>query len=263
LPGILPDAALIRLRHLLQHTSGVHDMTRTSEFQALYRAEGGPERMRYHAWTPRELLAFVVDRPLQFVPGSSWFYSNSNYTLLGMVIERVTGNGYGVEIGRRVLRPLGLRHTRLPGNDPCIGMPHAHGYFADTGGGVLTPFDMSVYNPSMAGAAGELVSTTADLNRFFRALIGGRLLRPAQQRELLTAWPTQGATNYDYGLGLMTITLPGGTRLWGHRGDFLDAYYTESWSSQDGRRQVTVATTPWGDSPKNGIRAFLAAAFEG
>jgi D-alanyl-D-alanine carboxypeptidase len=100
-----------------------------------------------------------------------------------------------------------------------------------------------VLNPTVAGASGELITTTTDLNRFYHALLTGRLLRPAQLTQMRTAWPT--GRSYDYGLGLQTKQLANGTRLWGHEGDIF-GYQTSCWTTEDGSRQLTVAATPWG-----------------
>ena len=260
LPDLIPDGARITLHHLLQHTSGVANYTNTPSFRAVYSSEAEIVRMRNRTWTPRELVAFVDDLPLQFEPGTSWLYSNTNFVLLGMVIERVTGAGYAAEVRRRILRPLGLRHTLFPGTDPFITGAHPHGYLAVEHNGVEEPTDITIFNPSIAGAAGEVISTAADLNVFFRALIDRRLLGPAEQAQMQTKHATP--RDYEYGLGLMTRTVVGGPRLWGHRGDIF-GYYAESWTTEDGGRQLTVAATPWGDvDPKVPISDLVDTVFE-
>jgi D-alanyl-D-alanine carboxypeptidase len=114
-------------------------------------------------------------------------------------------------------------------------------------------------NPTVAGASGELVTTTADLNRFYRALLTGRLLRPAQLAQMRTARTT--GHDYDYGLGLQTRLLPNGTRLWGHDGDIF-GYQTLSWTTDDGRHQLTVAATPWGTGDLDGLfDTLITSAF--
>jgi D-alanyl-D-alanine carboxypeptidase len=259
LPDVLADGARITLHHLLQHTSGVANYTNTPSFRAIYASEAEIVRLRYRTWTPRELVAFVDDLPLLFEPGTSWIYSNTNFVLLSMVVERVTGADYTAEVRRRILRPLGLRHTQFPGTDPALTGAHPHGYLAVAQNGVEEPVDITVFNPSVAGAAGEVISTAADLNVFFRALIDRRLLGPAEQEQMQTAHAT--ARDYEYGLGLMTRTVAGGTRLWGHRGDIF-GYYAESWTTEDGRRQLTVAATPWGDvDPKVPITDLVETVF--
>ncbi len=259
LPGILPGGARITLRHLLQHTSGIANYTNAGSFRAVYSSAAEIVRMRNRTWTPRQLVGFVADLPLLFEPGTSWLYSNTNFVLLGMVVERVTSAGYAAEVRRRILRPLGMRHTQAPSTDPFLTGPHPHGYLPVARHGVEEPVDITVFNPSVAGASGEMTSTAADLNVFYRALIDGRLLRPAEQREMLAA----RATTHDngYGLGLMTRVTAGGTRLWGHRGEIF-GYYAESWTTGNGGRQLTVAATPWGRiDPKVPIADLVETVF--
>ncbi|HEX6685270.1 MAG TPA: serine hydrolase domain-containing protein [Candidatus Limnocylindrales bacterium] len=238
LPGAVPGANEITLRNLLQHTSGVPEYM--ERFYELYPTTADVVRQRFRRWTPGELLALVEGRPPLFEPGTSWSYANTNYTLLSLVIKRVTGNDYATEVSRRILRPLGLRHTELPGNNPLIPGPHAHAYLpADETG---EPVDVSVFNPSIAGAAGEIVSTTADINRFLGALLGGRLLPPAQLARMKTTAPG----NTDYGLGLLQLQLPGTKLLWGHTGSIF-GYLTLALGTQDGRRRIAMSINPWGD----------------
>jgi D-alanyl-D-alanine carboxypeptidase len=251
-PGAPSYGDRVTVRHLLQHTSGIDDYAKSAGFTALYHADGGIDRMRYRTWEPPDLIALVGDRPPLWEAGAAFRYSSTNYLLLGMLVEKVTGRNWAAEAGRRILRPLGLRHTRLPGTEASMAGPHLHGYAPGK-------VDVSVYNPSVAGAAGEMVTTATDVGTFLAALIRGRLLRPAELRQMLTVRP--GRLDYEYGLGLMTRTLPGGTRLWGHRGNFLDAYFTEAWTNGD--RQVTLAVTPR-DSvyPADAITSALRAAFD-
>jgi D-alanyl-D-alanine carboxypeptidase len=126
----------------------------------------------------------------------------------------------------------------------------AHGYLPRFIDGVVEPVDVTDFNPSAAGASGELLSTTADLNRFYRALITGRLLRRDQLAQMRTTTPT--GHDYDYGLGLQTRQLADGTTLWGHEGDFF-GYQAASWTTDDGRRQITIAANPWGGGDLDGL----------
>jgi D-alanyl-D-alanine carboxypeptidase len=204
------------------------------------------------------LLNFVAGEALLFEPGTSWTYSNTNYILLALLIERVTGNHYAKEAERRLLHPLRLHGTEFPGRKSGMAGPHAHGYLPREVGDQVEPVDITRFNPSVSGASGELVSTAADLNRFYRALVTGRLLRPAQQRELLQIRGT--GRDYDYGLGLETKVV-NGVRLWGHDGDIF-GYQAASWSTEDGRRQLTVSYNPWGSSNlKPFTERLLAIAF--
>ena len=243
LPGTIVAGDRITVRQLLQHTSGLVNYTNTRAFRTLYGTVDGIVSQRDRTWTPAELLAFIDGQPLLFEPGTSWAYSNTNYILLSLIIEKVTGRHYASEVERRILRPLGLYNTELPGAKSAITGPHPHGYLPREQGGTLRPVDITVLNPTVAAASGELVTTTADLNRFYRALLTGRLLRPAQLAQMRTTRTT--GHDYDYGLSLQTKLLADGTRLWGHEGDIF-GYQTSCWTTEDGRRQLTVAATPWG-----------------
>ena len=259
LPGTVPAGDRITLHDLLQHTSGIVNYTNTDEFRALYGTIDDILSLRYRTWAPAELLAWAVGKPLLFEPGTSWTYSNTNYILLALVIEKATGRPYAAEVERRIFRPLGLCDTAMPGADPDIAGPHPHGYLPDEQGGTVEPVDITVFNPTVAGAAGQLITTTADLNHFYRALLTGGLLRPAQLAQMRTALPT--GRDFDYGLGLMTRLAADGTRLWGHTGDIF-GYQTECWTSEDGSRQLAVSACPWGaDDLDDLLDDVRAAAF--
>ncbi len=115
------------------------------------------------------------NRPLLFPPGTDHHYSNTDYIVLGMITEEVTGRSYRTEIDQRIIRPLGLRDTRLPQTLPPPTRPHSHGYEpVEESGGTLVPSTTPPSTCPSPGAAGEIVSTTADLDHFFR--------HPAQRR---------------------------------------------------------------------------------
>src|SRR4051812_46494863 len=109
LPGILPYGDQVTLRQLLNHTSGVPDNQDAVDAEML---RGNLTR----SWTPRELIALVAGKQPDFAPGAGWAYSNTNYMLAGLMIERVTGHSLGAELTRRVFAPLHLRDTSFPVN---------------------------------------------------------------------------------------------------------------------------------------------------
>jgi D-alanyl-D-alanine carboxypeptidase len=232
LPGILPYGDQVTLRQLLNHTSGVPEYT-IEPLVELYTAKNGRSR----AWTPRQLVALVAHQPPDFPPGTAWSYSNTGYVLAGLIVEAATGHTLGQELTRRIFRPLRLRATFFPVNRPDIPGPNPRGYslpFPQQQGPLL---DFTVFNPSLAWGAGNLVSDLADLERFFRALLGGRLLPP----RLLAAMTTPVATGrpgYGYGLGLEMIETPAG-RLIGH-GGAIPGFHNTVWNTSDGRRQLGV-----------------------
>jgi D-alanyl-D-alanine carboxypeptidase len=256
LPGTVPGGHRITLRHLLQHTSGIADYSETNQFRTLYGTTEAIVTMRHHTWTALELLALIAGQPPLFDPGSSWAYSSTNYLLLGLLVDRVTGNPYATEVERRILRPLNLRDTDFPGPNPHLAGPHPHGYLRDA---AQNPVDITVFNHSFAGPAGEIISTTTDLNRFYRALTTGHLLAPPQLTEMRT--PRPSGHGFGYGLGLATRQLPDGTTLWGHNGGTF-GFETFSWTTPDGTSQATIALTPHPDAdPTPQINDFLTAAF--
>jgi D-alanyl-D-alanine carboxypeptidase len=256
LPGSVPDGDGITVRQLLNHTSGVYDFLRTLPFPP------SPEFLdnRWRTWTADELVRRAVANPPTFPPGSDYAYSNTGYTLLSQIVERATGRSYAEEIERRIIRPLHLRDTELPGTSPWIRGPHPHGYVRIEQDGQTDLVDITLMNPSVLGAGGELISTTRDLNRFFDALLGGRLL-PAHLLEEMKTPGIEGGK--PYGLGLAWHDTTCGIEVYGNDGDAL-AYQAYSFSTEDRRRQVTIALTPdFTGDPDPAIDAFLDKAICG
>jgi len=249
LPGVVPQGERITVRQLLNHTSGLYEVLatlpspRSEEFL----------KIRWQTWTTAQLVARATANPLVFEPGKKAMYSNTNYLVLGMIVERVTGHSYADEIERRIIRPLHLTGTSVPGTDPFIHGPHAHAYLPLERDGSLQLVDITAVNPSIMNAAGELVSTTDDLNRFFAALLDGRLLPDQLLREMKTT-----ALDSQYGLGIIRRQLPCDDIAWGKDGD-APGYSSQTFvSSRDGR-QVTVSVT-WGTSDSDdAVDALLDA----
>jgi D-alanyl-D-alanine carboxypeptidase len=232
LPGAVPNGQNITVRQLLNHTSGLYDYTKTlppfdsQEFRDL----------RWRSWTADELIAPALAHAPQFEPpGTAYSYSSTNYILLGQLIHKITGHPYAEEIKRRLITPLGLTGTTMPGTSPWIPDPHPHGYLP-SGAGLI---DFTNMNPSLFGASGDIISTGTDLNHFFAALLGGQLLSPQLLKEMKTAGTKDGT----YGLGLSWHDTTCGTRLYGNDGDVL-AYEAYSFSTADTHKQATIALTP-------------------
>ncbi|GAA2089327.1 serine hydrolase domain-containing protein [Streptomyces albiaxialis] len=210
------QAHVLTIRHLLGHTSGIADYTTVPAFRARNFGTGFLSgRTRTH--TPRALATAALQRPRLFAPGDGWSYSNTNYVLAGMIVERVTGRPYAREIERRVLRPLGLRDTSLPGTSARVPGPHGRAYSRLTGHGPRPrAYDVTALNPSLAGASGEMISSTRDLTRYVRGLLKGELLPPRQLDEMKDTVPAGQADRY--GLGLTSRALSCGITVWGHEG---------------------------------------------
>jgi D-alanyl-D-alanine carboxypeptidase len=235
LPGIVPGGQQITVRQLLAHTSGVPDYVEPLVLRLLTSAE-----FRRRTWEPAELVAYGTSRPPTFSPGTAWSYSNTGYLLLGMIVEEVTGAPISEEIEQRLLDPLGLDTTAFPVDDPRIGGDHAHGYelALDPEGTPLgEPLDYTELDPSIAGAAGAMVSTAEDLADFQRALLGGALLPPELLAEMKT--PVAGSPpELPYGLGVGWLATSCG-RLVGHTGGIF-GFSTFAFSSEDGHRQAIM-----------------------
>jgi D-alanyl-D-alanine carboxypeptidase len=157
-----------------------------------------------------------------------------------MIIERVTGHALARELERRIFRPLHLRDTSFPVNFPFLLWPHSRGYslgLDDEGFPIEGPLlDFTVYNPSLAWGAGNIVSDMDDLARFYRALLGGRLLPPAQLAQMKTTVELEPGVGY--GLGLFRFDTGCGP-IWGH-GGAIPGFSNELFNSEDGTRQYGV-----------------------
>jgi D-alanyl-D-alanine carboxypeptidase len=196
------DGAGVTLRHLLSHTSGIVSYNYVGSFDST------------RPWTPEELVAWAVDNEpeLRFEPGTAWEYSNTNFVLLGLVIEAATGATFADELDRRLLGPLALDDTylALSGNvDPAIVSCY------DVDGTDLT----HVYDPSFGWAAGGMVSTPYDLARWGALLYGGDVLAPEALEQMLTQLVLPDGTVIDYGLGAF-IETDGVDAIYGHTGGY-------------------------------------------
>ncbi len=222
----------VTVRQLMNHTSGVYDV--------LYTLPRPPEpefyANRWRTWTADELIQRALANPPTGKPGEKYKYSNTGYLMLSQIIEKVGGRSYTRQIERRIIEPLDLDQTSLPGTKPRIPEPHAHGYVPKPD---RTLLDYTEMNPSVFGAAGEMISTTRDLDRFMTALLGGRLLPPY----LLKQMKTPGTKDGHYGLGLAWIDTTCGIRAYGNDGDAL-AYQSWSFTTTDLRRRVSLVLTP-------------------
>ncbi|MFH9010964.1 serine hydrolase domain-containing protein [Streptomyces sp. NPDC017943] len=255
LPGVVRgegiDGRRITVRQLLQHTSGLPSYTDHMDLE-----EFGEVQHRF--FHPHDLLATALAHPAEFAPGTGWKYSNTNYLLAGLLIERVTERPVQEQITERVIRKAGLRHTYWPQpGDQTLREPHAHGYaLADPRSRKV--IDVTEMDPSWGGAAGQLISTPSDLARFARVLIDGRLLPAAQLAEMRRTVDAPLMPGWRYGLGLFSVPLSCGGVYWGHGGD-IDGYETRGGATDDGRSvglAVTALPGTFGDA-EEGARAVM------
>ncbi|MEV7440314.1 serine hydrolase domain-containing protein [Streptomyces sp. NPDC091204] len=218
LPGLLPATFKpVSVRQLLNYTSGIQPADGPGDsFSDAYAH-------RFDVEDPRALIANAVAKGPEFDPGTRQHYLNIDYTILGVLIEKVTGTSYEKALTARILKPLGLRHTSLPGpGQTRIPGPHNRGYQAvPQADGGRTLVDVTEWGSSREWAAGDLISTTADLERFTTALFAGRLVPKAELEEMFTvpavADFTTGAPA-ELTAGMKRFVLPDGTVAWGKTG---------------------------------------------
>ncbi|WP_250030687.1 serine hydrolase domain-containing protein [Paractinoplanes maris] len=253
LPGVVSgngnDGRRITVRQLLQHTSGLHNYT--NELAALGSAEAY-QAHRFDHYEPADLVALAMKHEPSFAPGARWEYSNTNYILAGMIIERVTGRSWGSEVRSRILRPLGLHDTSYPGDRRTLPRPYARAYQQFAPGAPLV--DVTEFNPTAAGAAGGMVSTTADLTRFWRAVQRGELLRPAQAAQMHRTVLADGMQDLlpgiRYGLGIFWVPNACGG-FWGHPGDVVGTSTFNGVTGPGDRAVVLYRTTGLADEARS------------
>ncbi|WET80451.1 serine hydrolase [Amycolatopsis sp. QT-25] len=257
LPGLLPYPEPITVRQLLQHTSGLPRDLATEDTWA-----SGPEvdTERFaHFDSDDQIRLSVSKQPLQFEPGTSWAYSNTGYNVLGLLVEKITRKPLECALAERVTGPLHLRDTSLPRDFPFLIRPAARGYeqLYDAPRGLT---DVTTYNYSRYFGAGGMVSSGKDLNRFFEALFGGRLLPAELLAQMKKTVPVGGGM--EYGLGLMKLNLKTAgacaedISIWGHGGD-LPGFATLSFQDDSGKNISTLATVDITASPDAALKRQL------
>ena len=239
LPGLIKgegvDGSKITVRQLLQHTSGLPEYTditpgRSDIFQ-----------IKDHYAQPRDLLDTALSKPAAFEPGTQWAYTNTNYVVLGMLIERVSQRPVGEQIDQRIIKKLGLSHTYFPApGDRSIKGTHPQGYHLSAEGKLE---DITEMDPAWGWAAGAMVSTPSELNTFFQAVFDGRLLTQASIDEMKKSVDASSrfGPGVVYGLGLIGTPLSCGGTSWGHGGT-IHGYQTNDAVGPDGTA-VTIAVT--------------------
>lgn len=195
LPGLLGRRFRpVGIRQLLNHTSGIPagDGLGTT-FEEVYAH-------RFDTLTPQRVAASAGAKQPLFRPGKQQYYANIGYTFLGLLIEKVTGRSYASEAARLVLTPAGMRNTYFPGTDPRIRGPHNRGYQAVRRADGTTEFlDVTEWNQADRFAAGDMISTTADLERLLTGLFRGRIVPRPLLKEVFSV--PSGITGASYGAG--------------------------------------------------------------
>ncbi|MDA0567160.1 beta-lactamase family protein [Streptomonospora sp. S1-112] len=248
LPGVLDGGEHITLRMLLSHTSGIFSYNR-----AMPDVREDPHRR----WRPRELVEIANRRGPVFAPGTDVAYSNTNYVLVAMVIEEITGRPYTEAVDRAILTPLGLTETSIPTDSEVPG-PAMHAYLAAAPAPGLAPepADITHFNPTRWYGTAQVVSTVSDVNRFWEALLGGRVLGRPMLAEMLEV---QAVTDDGYGfaLGPRAYTLTCGLDVWMHSGN-IPGYRT--WTVHGGGRHLTLFQARYTEDPDPPAWAMIETA---
>ncbi|MCX4537077.1 beta-lactamase family protein [Streptomyces sp. NBC_00841] len=256
LPGVIDgngnDGRKVTVRQLLQNTSGLHDDLPGFDTPQEYYQH------RYDTYTPEQIVAQAMKHHPDFQPGTGWSYSNTGYVVLGMIVEKAAGRPWQEEVESRILKPLGMNHTYLPGTTSPLRRPHADGYQVFTSGERTDVTEQIV--PDLGG----YVSTTADVNRFFQGLLGGKLLSEAHMAEMQDTVPVDKRIEAfwpggRYGLGLVNRPLTCGGSYWSHEGGEA-GYITLNGATDDGSRTVTVSMSTSFNDLDETLRQHKAAS---
>ncbi|MEV4218865.1 serine hydrolase domain-containing protein [Nonomuraea sp. NPDC049725] len=264
LPGLFDGSAYepgrITIRQLLNQTSGLYAYSNDEKF---FAKGVGAEWFQHRddAYTPEQLVRIALAHPPVDEPGRRFGYSNTNYVLAAMIVERVTGRTFDQELVRNVSRPLRLTGTSLPVADPGIAGPHPVHYSTLFSADPKPEIhDATRMNQSFAWAAGGVISTTTDLNQFFAALFGGHVLPAELLREMLTTVPTEGwIPGTRYGLGVFEQELPCGATVWGNGGATYGSWCYSMGARDGGHRLTAQVNGDW--APLSVFDDVLAAEF--
>lgn len=249
----LPNAREITLRMLMNHTSGIPEHVLMKEFTTKIREN--PDKV----WKPEELVAYVLDSKPLFPAGQGWSYADTNYILVGMIIERVTKNTFYNELGKRVLKPLKLADTHpsasrtLPGVITGYSRPNSPFGFE----GRVIVDGKFIINPQMEWTGGGLNSTTEDLARWAKALYEGRVLKKSSLEAMLAGVEAKTGRGDMYGLGVQIRQSEWGVS-YGHGGWF-PGYLSEMEYFPEHKVAIAVQfNTDFGRRIKKGLRQYIA-----
>ena len=242
LPGLIHgegiDGSKITVRQLLQHTSGLPEYTDTVP------GETDIFQIRDNYYSTRDLLDVALSKPAAFEPGSQFKYTNTNYIVLSLLAEKVTHRPLAEQITKRIIEPLGLTHTYLPGpGEENIRGTHPHAYTRNNQGQLE---DITRQDPSAAGGAGAMISTPSELTKFLQATFNGTLLNQdsiTEMKKTVEASDLIGVPGSGYGLGIFSMPLSCGGEAWGHSGG-IPGYGSYNMVGPDGTAMALTVTAP-------------------
>jgi D-alanyl-D-alanine carboxypeptidase len=250
LPGLLPASyPPIPVSTLLDHTAGLPSV----DIPELYNPKWIIEH-RYDHWSPEQVVATATKHPIDFQPGTKQKYTNTAYVVAGMLVEKTTGRSYARNLRERIAAPLGLCHTYYPNDDPHLPNPAAHGYiWADLDGDAGTAEtleDVTEMNQSIPGAAGAIISTAEDMDKFITGLFDGKLLSKQIMDDHLFAVPQVkqvDGSDATFSQGLMTFKVKDIT-VWGKTGSRY-GYSSGVFATKDLQRKLVYSVNPTVKSP--------------
>jgi D-alanyl-D-alanine carboxypeptidase len=245
LPGMLPAHGAVTVELLLRQESGIFDFASDERYMAPY-LQGDLE----YAWTPQTLVGLSAGHPPTFPPRARFEYSNTNYVLLGLIVERITGDPLATVVQKRITEPLGMKSSTME-TTSALPSPFAHGYLVGMG----DPIDVTHISASSVFGCGNLVSTPLDMAVFYKSLVRGDVVAKDQLSSMFATDPAVPATKY--GMGVFRFDhdkfLPCGDFV-GHDGG-IPGYDTVAYSSIDGRRQFALVVTSFTMDEKAGDEA--------
>ncbi|MFF1904430.1 serine hydrolase domain-containing protein [Kitasatospora sp. NPDC058218] len=262
--GTLPEGWTMTGRQVMQHRAGVYDHTNDLLEQAGEETTSAFEaRIRSTVYAPQDLVALSVKHGLQYTPGTKYAYSNTDYVLMGLAVEHLTGRAYADLLREEIIEPLKLRQTSFVVPEKSIAGPHITGYL--TNDDRTKPLlDSTEQTASWLWSAGGVISSAADMDRFLTALLAGSaggLVSDDSLRQMTDVLPTPTA-KISYGLGVRRIALSCGNVL-GH-GGIVQGFQTQSFVTPDGRRSVVVfANASNNGAVTTGLMSVLEPAFCG
>ncbi|MGV5035564.1 serine hydrolase domain-containing protein [Streptomyces sp. NRAIS4] len=250
LPGLVTgngnDGRTITVRQLLNHTSGLFDYFADPQYDETYVFGDGFLQHRYDTLTPEQRVRVALAHAPLFAPGTRYSFSNTNDVLAALVLEKVAGRPYEDEVRDRIIEPLGLRATSNPGTGFRLTGPSSRGYAKIFPAQPDRIDDVTEMNGSQGWGNGDIISSADDLNRFYGALMRGRLLPPRQLKEMKATVDDPDFPGSSYGLGIERLTLSCGTSVWYHDGGAL-GWLSLAAFTEDGRHQLAFNyNSTWG-----------------
>ncbi|MEU9443453.1 serine hydrolase domain-containing protein [Streptomyces sp. NPDC048304] len=250
LPGVVTgngnDGREITVRQLLNHTSGLFDYLADKEYGETYLRGDGYLQHRYDTLTPEQRLKVAFSHAPMFKPGTEHWFSNTNDVLAALIVEKAGGKPYEEEVRERIIEPLRLKATSQPGTGVRLPRPSSRGYSRLFSAQPARIDDVTEANGSQGWGNSDIISSADDLNRFYGALMSGKLLPPQQMNEMRTTVDDPAIPGGSYGLGIGRFTLGCGTTLWYRDGGTV-GWITLTAVTEDGRHPLTFDyNSDWG-----------------